>query len=139
MTPTTRPDGGRRGLQIVLGTLAAIPFASGLAGMLIGPGALPGNNTPLTANVDSAYRYTHGLWFTAAPVLWAALPGIERQANLLRVVGGAIFVGGLGRVAAWRSTGRPHPVLVGATALELVGVPALMAWQHRVATLAGTA
>jgi hypothetical protein len=40
-------------------------------------------------------------------------------------------------VGAWRSTGRPAPVLVGATALELIGVPALMAWQHRVATLAG--
>jgi hypothetical protein len=139
MTPTPRPDGGRRALQIVLGTLSAIPFATGLAGVLVGPGALPGNNTPVTANVDSAYRYGHGLWFTAAPILWSSLPGIERQTTLLRVVGAAIFVGGLGRVAAWRSTGRPDPVLIGATALELVGVPALMAWQHRVATLAGTA
>ena len=139
MTPTSRPDGGRRGLQIVLGTLSSIPFASGLAGMLLGPAALPGNNTPVTANVDSAYRYAHGLWFTAAPLLWTTLPRVERQATLLRILGAAIFVGGLGRVAAWRSTGRPHPVLVGATALELVGVPALMAWQHRVAALAGKA
>jgi hypothetical protein len=139
MTPTLRPDGGRRGLQIVLGTLSAIPFATGLAGVLVGPGALPGDNGPVTANVDSAYRYTHGLWFTAAPILWAALPRVERETTLLRIVSGAVFLGGLGRLVAWRSTGRPHPVLVGATALELIGIPSLMAWQHRVATLADDA
>jgi hypothetical protein len=139
MTPTTRPDGGRRGLQIVLGTLSAIPFASGLGGVFVGPRALPGDNTPVTANVDSEYRYAHALWFAAAPILWATLPRVERETTRLRVLSGAIVLGGLGRVAAWRSTGRPAPVLVGATALELIGVPALMAWQHRVATLAGNA
>jgi hypothetical protein len=137
MTPTSRPDGGRRGLQIVLGTLSAIPFASGLAGVLVGPRALPGVNTPVTANVDSAYRYAHALWFTAAPIIWATLPRVEQETTRLRILSGAIILGGLGRVGAWRSTGRPAPVLVGATALELIGVPALMAWQHRVATLAG--
>ena len=36
----TSSDGGRRGLQITLGALAAIPLASGLVGALAGPGSL---------------------------------------------------------------------------------------------------
>jgi Domain of unknown function (DUF4345) len=139
MTSTSRPDGGRRGLQIVLGTLAAIPFASGLAGVLVGPRALPGENAAVTASVDSEYRYTHAMWFTAGPILWSVLPRIERETAVLRVVSGAVFIGGLARLVSWRSAGRPHPALIGATALELAGIPALVAWQHRVATLAGDA
>jgi hypothetical protein len=134
---TTFPDGGRRGLQLTLGALAAIPFASGLAGMLRGPDALPGANGPVTASVESEYRYTHAIYLAVAPVLWAALPGIERRSAVVRGVAGALFLGGTARVLAWRSTGRPHPVLVGAAALELLGAPALVAWQHRVATATG--
>ena len=137
MTP--RPDGGRRGLQIVLGTLAAIPFASGAAGVLVGPRALPGHDGSVPPDLDSAYRYTHALWFTAAPVLWSAIPRIERETTTLRVVSGAVFLGGLARLVAWRATGRPHPLLVGATGLELLGIPVLLAWQRRVARLAGRA
>jgi hypothetical protein len=136
---TNSPDGGRRGLQVALGTLAAIPFASGAAGVLVGPRALPRHDGPVTADLDSAYRYTHAIWFTAAPVLGATLPRIEREAATLRVVSGAVFLGGLARLAAWRATGRPHPLLVGATGLELLGIPVLLAWQNRVARLAGTA
>ena len=136
MTSTLRKDGGRRGLQIVLGTLAAIPFASGLAGMVAGPRALPGRNGPVTANLESEYRYTHAMWFAAAPVIWSAVPRIERETAVVRAVSGTVFLGGLARLLAWRSTGRPHPLLVGATALELIGMPALVAWQRRVARLA---
>ena len=39
------PDGGRRALQLALGVLSAVPFASGLAGMIAGPAALPGDRS----------------------------------------------------------------------------------------------
>ena len=134
---TSTPDGGRRALQIVLGTLSVIPFASGAAGVLVGPRALPGVDAPVPRAVDSEYRYTHAVYLTAAPVLWRALPRIEREAAAVQAVSAAIFLGGVARLVSWRASGRPHPVLVGATALELAGTPVLVAWQRRVARLAG--
>jgi len=134
---TSSPDGGRRALQIVLGTLSLIPFASGAAGVLVGPRALPGVDGTVPTDVDSAYRYTHALWFTAAPILWRTLPRIEREAATVQTVSAAVFLGGVARLVSWRVSGRPHPVLVGATALELVAVPVLVAWQQRVARSAG--
>lgn len=133
---TSRPDGGRRGLQIVLGTLSLIPLASGAAGVLVGPRALPGVDGPVPADLDSEYRYTHAMWLTAAPILWRALPRIEREAAAVQAVSAAVFLGGVARLVSWRSRGRPHPVLVAATALELAGIPVLVAWQRRVARLA---
>ncbi|MGY2127718.1 DUF4345 domain-containing protein [Blastococcus sp. SYSU DS0617] len=131
----TSSDGGRRGLQITLGALAAIPLASGLAGALVGPASLPGGGAA-APDVESEYRYTHAIYAAAAPLIWSALPRIEQRGALVRGVSGALFAGGAARLLAWRRTGRPSPALVGATALELLGTPALVVWQHRVATRA---
>ncbi len=131
----TSSDGGRRGLQITLGALAAIPLASGLAGALVGPASLPGAG-PATPDVESEYRYSHAIYAATAALIWSAVPRIERQGPLLRGVSGALFLGGSARLLAWRRTGRPHAALLGATALELLGPPVLVAWQHRVATRA---
>ncbi|HLL65861.1 MAG TPA: DUF4345 domain-containing protein [Micromonosporaceae bacterium] len=135
--------GGRRALQVTLGTLAAIPFASGLAGMLVGPAALPQDDSRVQASLDSEYRFAHAFWFATAPVIWAQLPRIEQESPALRAALGTVFAGGFARVLAWRRTGRPHPAFVAALALELVAVPALAAWQnhvvkqHRTGTVAG--
>ena len=103
---TSSPDGGRRGLQIVLGTLSLIPFASGAAGVLVGPRALPGVDGPVPTDLDSEYRYVHAMWFTAAPILWWALPRIEREAAALQAVSAAVFLGGVARLVSWRASGR---------------------------------
>jgi hypothetical protein len=132
-------DGGRRGLQVTLGVLSAIPFLSGLAGMLVGPKTLPGDTSQLGATADSEYRFVNAFWFATAPVIWSAIPQVEQRTGLLRRLTAVIFVGGLARLVSWRTTGRPHAVFIAATVLELVGLPAVMAWQSRIARLASGA
>ena len=125
-------DGGRRQLQIVAAALAAIPFLTGLAAMIAGPSTLPGDNSRLEPSADSEYRFASAFWFAVAPVIWSTVPRIERQGPRLRAVCSVVFLGGLARLASWRRTGRPHPLFVGAIALELIGMPLLVAWQAKV-------
>ena len=129
-------DGGRRKLQVILAVLSVIPLLSGLAGLLAGPKALPGVTASPDATTDSEYRFVSAFWLASAPVIWSQLPRIEQRTGRFRILTTVIFVGGLGRVASWRQAGRPHPVFVAATVLELVGIPALALWQNRIASLA---
>src|SRR3954469_19405308 len=105
-----RPDGGRRALQVTLGVLSIIPFLSGLAGMLVGPKALPGARGQLEPTIDSEYRFVSAFWFATAPIIWSAIPRIERQTGRVRGVTAVVFGGGLARLLSWRAAGRPHAV-----------------------------
>jgi hypothetical protein len=125
-------DGGRRALQVTLGALSGIPLASGLAGVLAGPAPLPGPTSTVTPTLDGEYRFATAFWLATAPLIWSQLPRVEEDSPILPALMGTVFLGGVGRMLAWRASGRPHAVFLPAIALELVGMPAIALWQRRI-------
>jgi hypothetical protein len=128
-------DDSRRRLQWTLGVLAAIPVASASGEILRGAQGVPGGSPDVVPTVDSSLRYANVFKFAVGPVIWSQLGRVERS-PALSFAAATIAIGGLARLRSWQQRGRPHPITVGAVALETIGVPILLAWQQRLSTKA---
>ena len=126
---TARRD-NRAALQWTLGVLSAIPMASAVGEILRGPNGVPGGSPDVVPTVDSALRYANVFKFASGVAILRELRNVERSSTVSFVLS-TIAVGGLARIAAWRQSGRPHPAIVGAIALETIGAPLLLTWQRR--------
>jgi hypothetical protein len=84
-----------------------------------------------TPKLDSQFRFMSAWDIGLAFVAWWFVAHIERHAGLFRLVCLAVFLGGLGRLAAWFTTGSPGPAFAVVIAIELL-VPALIPWQSYV-------
>jgi len=129
---TAPPDGGRRALQIVLAVLAVIPVVSGAVDIIAGSKWLPGGQSQTTPSMDSAFRFASIFWCAVGPLVWWHVPRVTRDSPTLPLTLSTVFAGGIARLYSWQQRGRPHSMFVGATALELIGMPVLIVWHRNV-------
>lgn len=113
-----------------LRVLAAVPLASGTAAVLGGTRTLPGGG-PTPATVDGEYRFANVFWGATGPLLWWSLARPEERAGVTRLVLALAGAGGFARLLSWRQEGRPHPVFLGALALEFAVVPTVLVAHDR--------
>ena len=128
---------GKRLLQITTALLGLVPLLTGLITMLgVHDPLYSAAGIPALAVLDSNLRFFGGVWLgLGIAILWL-VPRIETETVLFRAIWGAIFLGGAGRLLSILLVGTPPVPFVGFTALELIGAPLFISWQHRVAEAA---
>ncbi len=124
----------RTALQIILGVLSLIPLAGLVIGFTDGADFFMPEGSPAPASLDNQFRYLSGVYVMVTMGIWYALPAIERRLAIMRIIGGAIMLGAVGRLLSMRSHGLPDdPSMIVGVVLEGVVVPLLLLWQTRVA------
>jgi hypothetical protein len=124
-------QGMRHAFQITLGILSLIPLVFGLSGLLLGTGRfLPADD--IVPQLDGQFRFLSGWYLSLAMLIWWMIPNFERHITLFRILCGAIFIGGVGRIISLLVVGTPPSFQIAATVFELC-VPLLAVWQARLA------
>lgn len=124
----------KRPLQAVSALMGAVPVITGLVQLM-------GIHDPLYANLhlpqdptlDSNMRFLAGVWLGLGLASWWLVPRIAQETVLFRFVWLLIFLGGIGRVLSMANLGLPMTPFIAFTALEIIGAPVFIYWQHRVA------
>jgi hypothetical protein len=123
----------RRVLQIVVAVASLVPIAAGAFGVFDGP-ALVGNHDAGARDLDSHFRYLSGLLLAIGLAYAGAVPRIDRHRQRFLLLGGVVFVGGLGRLLSTVVAGTPSTPMIAALAMELLVTPLITAWQWRIAS-----
>ena len=128
---------GKRLLQIATALLGLVPLLTGLITMLgVHDPLYSAAGIPALPVLDSNLRFFGGVWLgLGIAILWL-VPRIETETVLFRAIWSAIFLGGVGRLLSIPLVGTPPIPFVGFTALELIGAPLFIYWQHSVAQAA---
>jgi len=123
----------KRALQIVSALMGTVPVITGLVQMMgIHDPLYASLNLPGDATLDSNMRFLAGVWLGLGLASWWLVPRITEQTVLFRVLWLMIFLGGIGRLVSMASVGLPLTPFIAFTALEVLGAPLFVYWQHRV-------
>jgi hypothetical protein len=125
-------------LQVCTAILALIPIGTGIVTLLgIRDPIYRPLGLPPAPILDSNLRFFGGIWLGLGLAMLWLVPSIEHQGVLFRVLWGAVFLGGVGRLLSWIRIGAPPGPFIGFTLLELVGAPLFIFWQYRIAQSLG--
>ena len=119
----------RRTLQVALGILATVATTMGSSGVLRGTAEVP-DGGPVSANVDSEYRFYATWYLVLGLLLFRAARRPEEEAVVVRACGAGLLVAAGGRALSIRKLGHPHRFQQVLMALELL-IPALLVPWHR--------
>jgi hypothetical protein len=126
----------KKALQVTVAMLSLLPLTFGLLGLFSGVGRFLPQGVPVP-DLDSQFRFMSGWYLGLALIAWWMIPNIERHTALFRIICVAVFLGGIGRLAAWHASGEPSVRFLVVLAAELL-FPLLIVWQSRVAVHADT-
>ena len=124
----------KKPLQIATALLALIPILTGVLTMLgLDDPVYRDMGLPRNALLDSNLRFLGGVWLALGLAAVWLIPRIERRGDIFRLIWGAIWIGGLGRLLSMFVVGLPPAPFIAFTLLEIVGAPLFVLWQSRVA------
>jgi hypothetical protein len=79
--------------------------------------------------IESETRFYGAIYLALGLRALSLSRSADPEPSAVRALAGTIFLAGLARAHAWRSVGAPHPAQRLLLAVELVGPPALVAWE----------
>ena len=124
----------KRPLQIVTALTGTVPVITGIVQMMgVHDPLYASLHLPADATLDSNMRFLAGVWLGLGLASWWLAPRIAQETVLFRFLWLMIFLGGVGRLVSMASVGLPLTPFIGFTALEVLGAPLFIYWQHRVA------
>jgi len=117
--------------QLVVILAAAVPIAAGAAGILHGPAMIRGFASA-NADLDSHFSYLSGLLLGIGIAFVFCVIRARERALSFRILGVIVVTGGLARLFAASRLGLPGAAHQFAYVMELIVVPCLLLWHHRV-------
>jgi len=111
-------------LSAVLRAGGAVATLAGLDTVIRGARSIAGR-PGASAAVDSELRFYSAFYVAYGIAMLRAAPRADGEPETVRNLAGALFLAGLARAAAWRSSGAPHPAQRALLAVEL-GLPPLL-------------
>ena len=121
------PSIERRLLQIVIAIACLVPLTAGPTGILRGAAWMA--HGPVSADLDSHFRYMSGIFTGVGLAFASCIPSIETKGNRMRMLVAFVVLGGLARALSWGEVGAPDLGNRFGLVMELCVTPLLGLWQ----------
>nr|WP_245247676.1 DUF4345 domain-containing protein [Tianweitania sediminis] len=120
----------RRIFSVLVAVFALIPISAGVAGVLLGPRFLQ-LDAPWPADLASHLRFLSGIFLMMGLAWWSCLLDLEGTVSRFRLLALLTVGGGFARLLSLAVDGQPAVGHLAGLGMELLVVPLLTLWHHR--------